>query len=502
MATQNPYSDSLLADAFRGSLSNLESLGRGFAVAPVGLLGDVNALAREYITPRLPSSVQGLLQQMPAAPTTERILSNIPRVSAPRMETAGMEQLGAAMNPRGPVDLARGAGRLAGSAINEAMVYGRGPLAAITPQPMRAVQPSIVREGNPIQSAVVLIGDRIFTGRTHGDALNRAVYEGVVRKEGGKFIYPKGAEVDSDLFMTKDGQIIDRLQASKMFDIGASETAIEKGLMQNKPPSSMSIDSYIEQAKAIKQQQEKPSFTYPQEEAMRLAQQRAALPVEQGGLGLAADNTAAERAAAMGFDKDVYHGAQNEITNIDFALAGQNTGNPNATLGFFTTPNTEEASRYATLHGNKTSANVIPLVAKSENSYQMPYKELDDLSMAQYNLMMQSPDYNPNEVVKFGDMAAQKAAAERLKKYRDIASEKSLQRKNELMQEGFDSATVLQGKPMEEFIIFNPDSIRSRFAAFDPFRRNAAIAAAMGVAAPNLLAQEQPQSAGLLYPLP
>ena len=111
---------------------------------------------------------------------------------------------------------------------------------------------SIVREGNPIQSAVVLIGDKIFTGRTHGDALNRAIYEGVVRKEGGKYIYPKGAEVDSDLFMTKDGQIIDRLQASKMFDIGASETAIKEGLMQNKPPSSMSIDAYMKQAEEIK----------------------------------------------------------------------------------------------------------------------------------------------------------------------------------------------------------------------------------------------------------
>jgi hypothetical protein len=55
------------------------------------------------------------------------------------METSGMEQLGAAMNPRGPIDLARGAGRLAGSAVNEAMVYGRGPLASITPQPMRMV---------------------------------------------------------------------------------------------------------------------------------------------------------------------------------------------------------------------------------------------------------------------------------------------------------------------------------------------------------------------------
>jgi len=137
MATQNPYSNSLLMDAFRGSLSNAESLGRGFAVAPVGLLGDINALARQYVTPRLPRSVQGLLQAAPAAPTTEQILSNIPRVSNPRMETAGKEQLGAAMNPRGPVDLAKGVGRVAGNAINEAMVYDRGLLAGITPQPMR-----------------------------------------------------------------------------------------------------------------------------------------------------------------------------------------------------------------------------------------------------------------------------------------------------------------------------------------------------------------------------
>jgi hypothetical protein len=40
---------------------------------------------------------------------------------------------------RGAGAAARGAGRLAGSAVNEAMVYGRGPLASITPQPMRMV---------------------------------------------------------------------------------------------------------------------------------------------------------------------------------------------------------------------------------------------------------------------------------------------------------------------------------------------------------------------------
>lgn len=129
-------------DALRGSLSNAESFGRGFGVAPVGLLGDVNALAREYITPRLPANVQGLLQSMPSAPTTESILSAIPRMTAPRMESSGMEQIGAASNPRGPLELAKGVGQIAGSGINEAMVYGRGPLASITPQPLSVYRPS------------------------------------------------------------------------------------------------------------------------------------------------------------------------------------------------------------------------------------------------------------------------------------------------------------------------------------------------------------------------
>ena len=45
----NQYSDSLLMDALRGSLSNAESLGRGFAVAPIGLLGDIEGLLRKGV---------------------------------------------------------------------------------------------------------------------------------------------------------------------------------------------------------------------------------------------------------------------------------------------------------------------------------------------------------------------------------------------------------------------------------------------------------------------
>ena len=157
--------------------------------------------------------------------------------------------------------------------INRALMQAtKGlPVGASIQDVGKSASKSIVREGNPIQSAVVLIGDKIFTGRTHTEAFNRAIYEGVVRKEGGKFIYPKNAEVNSDLFMTKDGQIIDRIQASKMFDIGASETAIKEGLMQNKPASSMTVDSYIEQAEKLKKQKK----SAPRQEALDTAQRNA-----------------------------------------------------------------------------------------------------------------------------------------------------------------------------------------------------------------------------------
>ena len=46
------------------------------------------------------------------------------------------------------------------------------------------------------------------------------------------------------------------------------------------------------------------------------------------------------------------------------------------------------------------------------------------------------------------------------------------------------------GRNVDTTMVMNPDNIRSRFAAGDPFRRNAAIAAATGSFAPDLLAEE------------
>ncbi len=75
------------------------------------------------------------------------------------------------------------------------------------------------------------------------------------------------------------------------------------------------------------------------------AQRNAALPVEQGGLGLGPQNTAMERAAAMGFNGDMYHGT----ARLDRMLEKPGLDPTRATSGpmpFFTS-DPDIASNYA-----------------------------------------------------------------------------------------------------------------------------------------------------------
>ena len=59
-----------------------------------------------------------------------------------------------------------------------------------------------------------------------------------------------------------------------------------------------------------------PRSQAPREEALRIAQENAAKPVSEGGLGLPPDNTAMDRARAMGFDTPAYRGTTADETNL------------------------------------------------------------------------------------------------------------------------------------------------------------------------------------------
>lgn len=107
----------------------------------------------------------GLLQSTGIPKTVERMaygepLTNIGRANVPLLKPETADALMTVAPMVGPA--LRGAGRIAGNAVNDAMVYGRGPLASITPQPVRMLPPSKYRgatlEGMPSK---VDVGGRI-----------------------------------------------------------------------------------------------------------------------------------------------------------------------------------------------------------------------------------------------------------------------------------------------------------------------------------------------------
>ena len=178
--------------------------------------------------------------------------------------------------------------------------------------------------------------------------------------------------------------------------------------------------------------------------AQKIAHDRAMLPVSEHGLGLPAGNTAMDRAKAMEFNTPTYHGTGGDFSEFD----------PNRTKivqGSFSTTDPTEASSYAegilakqqSRNTDIGSANVMPLLLNTTEYRKMkPY------------------GWNLNNIESARDAGMKGAISQ-------------------------SPAGVL-----DTHLSFDPSTIRSRFAAFDPWRRNAAIAVLTGTAAPDLMAGE------------
>ena len=160
------------------------------------------------------------------------------------------------------------------------------------------------------------------------------------------------------------------------------------------------------------------------EQAHLTAQRNAALPVNQGGLGLPANNTAMDRARAMGFDEaDYYHGTRQDFNNFDVNKTGTSTDEGFFGDAVYSTKRPADASEYA-----------------------------------QYDLKEALPRLTDNGIVvplKIRKNAYQTDKAALLA--HDVAK---------IKKDGYDSI-----ENSLELASFDPKNIRSRFAAFDPFNR-------------------------------
>ena len=155
----------------------------------------------------------------------------------------------------------------------------------------------------------------------------------------------------------------------------------------------------------------------------------------------------------------LYHGTTDDVPRFDPNMAGKKTGNLTTALGTFLSDNPAESSRYAELWGTE-GGNVMPVFAQLKNPYVMPYSEYNKLAMGAWNRRMKDPDYDPNQIIKFGDVEAQNRASEALKKHEEAGLQDVIKRRNELIEQGHDSIVINIGGD-REIIVFDPKKIKS-----------------------------------------
>jgi hypothetical protein len=202
-----------------------------------------------------------------------------------------------------------------------------------------------------------------------------------------------------------------------------------------------------------------------QEEAFEIAQRNAALPIEQGGLGLPKDNTAMDRAKAMGFDIEAYHGTINpEIMAFD-PMMGK--GAREGTGSWFS-----ESPQLASTYAGNMGGTVMPVLIKDRKFAVVDAEGKNwarltpDTTIYHSNRTDTSAsdlienlfhDYTTtNDIARFAKQEGDKGV-----RFFNIKDQGARMRGVDEIPETADNLTV-----------FDPTMVRSRFAAFDPLRRN------------------------------
>ena len=282
-------------------------------------------------------------------------------------------------------------------------------------------------------------------------------------KHGDNFEYAKSARSDSQYIThTPTGAKI-RISDHKLPDVYESPDFEVSGALSKKEQAqsiSKFLDDYATQrAKddasidvgGAMMQRPKTEFEILHDTAQR----NAALPVEQGGLGLPSGNTAMDRAGAMGFDTPAYHGSGEELRVINNEKLKRNAYGK----GLHSASDPELANIFA--NHSSQGQNVSPLLLRVGNqASKEDYK----------NAMNQVWDQGGHDATKIRQL---------------------------LIDKGFDTVTYNHGDfhypqgaglvkslPNQDlsYATLNPSQVRSRFAAFDPFRRHEAdILAGVGV---------------------
>ena len=174
------------------------------------------------------------------------------------------------------------------------------------------------------------------------------------------------------------------------------------------------------------------------------AQKNAALPIEQGGLGLPVDNTAMQRADAMGFDANVYHGTGADVTEFAAGNTSSHTAGSAPSTMHWLSGEPSVANGYALSAYYSGNPNVMPLMINKGKEFSRDMKGKGPMALPEYST--------------------------------DAYAGKKLKTNDTVTLENFKDAAVpgYGGGMGTHIAVKDPANIRSRFAAFDPMRRHEA----------------------------
>jgi hypothetical protein len=257
----------------------------------------------------------------------------------------------------------------------------------------------------------------------------------------------------------------------------------------------------------------------PFEGVLNLAQQRAALPVSEGGLGLPTTNTAMQRAEAMGYTNPAYHG-----TNADFNIFNVEGKGKTSGGGAFVTDNPLVAETY--VGGVGSGGSIMPLLVRKDNlldvnargrnwadiwTDQLSAKSkgkkysLDDLGLDKYSAT------TTDELAQIAPELGLKGV--NIKNVKDLGPNSHIFRAKEYLSNKYgivpdETWSNVSGNQFVEARDFmdklyksqksnitalqDPSMIRSTNAAFDPFNRKSSdILAGVGVGFPILSKKDE-----------
>jgi hypothetical protein len=277
---------------------------------------------------------------------------------------------------------------------------------------------------------------------------------------------------------------------------GLSKAALREGARQIETGTGIGRAALDPRMRAVPEGASMPQRPKTEFEILHdTAQRNAALPVEQGGLGLPANNTYIDRANVM-YPTDAYHGGNSLIKEADYKYSGKGK-DQYGSAALYTGSDPSIANSY--VKQGESGGNIMPLRINREGHVE--HDKAGNLTSSQIKKLIQS---SPDEYAlsNFGDVeyeGANKVLGNAVNSYKDVGDGELLtqmnminndfytghpQKFNEKISEltGIKGLNVDVGGGNQLYLSYKPENIRSRFAAFDPMRRHEAdILAGVGV---------------------